>query len=210
MESLTLTGLLGSATGRDRSRLLDFDDLESMTSRTLEEHHHPVATGSSLTQVLPAPPSTSEMPNQRLHPGIEAVVTSIGILAEDPDLREADDGSLQQALLKLCQGGGPLAIAALRESYHRGQMTASGYREVLARLGEIEHGPSQEARWYILCSGLAEQEPVVRSGASLGLVDLRDERGLQALGRAAEFERIPLLKRRMELALQELQRCTQE
>jgi hypothetical protein len=77
--------------------------------------------------------------------------------------------------------------------------------EGLRWLGQIEHPGSYRSRLLLLERSLLSHSKWIRDGASLGLASMRDKHALPYLHKAIDSEKIPELKKDLELVLDALE-----
>jgi hypothetical protein len=99
---------------------------------------------------------------------------------------------------------GVSAVKALMEMFLREQLRPADLSEVLRTLGRVSDLDTVANRFWLLVLALKHKESTVRFGATIGLEALEDRRAREYLLPARESEDIPLLQRRMTIALDAL------
>jgi hypothetical protein len=123
-------------------------------------------------------------------------------------LDEARDDETGSALLaqleSLVWRFGSWLTQAIGDMHEAGEVGGRALREVLPLLGEIDHPGSHVSRCWLLKHCLADADPWVRSGAALGLAELRDPGAIPYLRRQARVEEFNLLRERLLQVAEEL------
>lgn len=123
----------------------------------------------------------------------------------DEEIEDGMTATLGEKISNLVRIYGSEAIKGLKELITSHKLPPSLASHTLRWLGRIKDPASSDTRLNLLCESLRSKSPVVRDGASLGLVTLGSPKAIPYLQKAIAQEKLPGLRDDMEQVLRELQ-----
>lgn len=126
--------------------------------------------------------------------------------AKDEDFEDGMESRFSTALEIVIQTYGDVAVKAIANNLNMPNLGSEVIVETLRQLGNIKHQPSRPLRREILLSYLMPEVLRFRDAASLGLAALDDPTAIPKLREAVEHEIHPLLKRKLQAVLTQLEK----
>jgi hypothetical protein len=125
--------------------------------------------------------------------------------AEDVTFEDGIESSFSRKVQTIVRIYGNDAVSAIDSLIRLGRANAEIAEELMRQVGLIEDPPTLNARLKLLLGHLESPDPRIIDAASLGIAHLDDPRAIEGLGAAMQRERSPLLKRNLNLVLEQLQ-----
>lgn len=181
--------------------------------REVLEHHDPAITAED--RELPdwmfanTTGGLVDVSNLRLEAYLLDRLTATFVEAVDEVFADGMESVFSRKVLSIIRTHGDVVIRAIDRVIQSERANVEVAGEVLRQVGSIADPRTHHSRLTLLLRKLESPDPRIRDAASIGIAALDDPAAIGSIRRAVERERSPLLKRNLQLVLDQLQATQQ-
>lgn len=165
----------------------------------LPDQAHPLAEGATGVDVS----------NSLLEAYLLDRLNATFVEAVDEVFADGMESAFSRKVLSIIRTHGDVAIRAIDRVIQSERANVEIAGEVLRQAGSIADLRTHHSRLTLLLRKLESPDPRIRDAASIGIAALDDPAAIGSIRRAVERERSPLLRRNLQLVLDQLQATQQ-